>query len=504
MRFIVALSCLCLVDHVTLAAVTQNRGSLQLSGQSHRGVESPFDIVVPPLTHPIQSAPNEKGLAPSSGEHVSGEAKEEEQEHETHEGGEKGHGEEGEEVEDHSGTAVAICLISCIVMVVGVTHLMARGKMAMKATWRLLDNVIAIFLAVELFQFFNSVLYVNGTSRAHTILVGIFYTLFLLVGVLIASYSMRLRPVPLAMLCSGFAHVASFSSMEASFKIQDKLAAKGHIGLAMLATVVVFAVWFLLTVLLHKGAHMCLNVDEKWDERYTDVVNDCVAMATSVVWTDAMRAVISGSHAGFESAEMHHSSLDRWLMLLYCAGMFALMMITARYSNRLCNRERCSYLGWRMGMFGMSFLAMSNAWGIIMWGEWQFREDWFHQTEITGSVVFACFCAVIALFSLFIVGYYEDRHFMHPKQQSMLILGMSLVVGLSWEEVLDECIESLSEKMRITRTGIIFHFCFLILLSLILVPVYAWYVKPRVLEFEEEEEEQMEKEREGRLEVGAA
>jgi len=395
----------------------------------------------------------------------------------------KEHGEEnvgGKEGEGRASSTWAISFFANVAML-AVVFAMASTKndMVRNYTWFLIDQVIAVFLAVMYFQAFDSFLDFNRLGVHNTVVASILHAISMLAIAIILAYKLRRHDVGLAILCGCGAHVVSFASIHAAAGFQNYLLGFSYANTTCIFGIAVLAIALLVIgFLVHTAKKRAQALEEaNFMEKSDDVENDFASMAFSVVWTMFVRYLLTGHHpVDDETAPFDHTATQRAYMLIYAC----LCLPIAGFGVKFCSQKAAvteSYAVKRIMSFFTTVLCMNVAWAFLYWGEWEFFEALYPDDLLRGRVMFAVLATTVG--GLALVGLCKipaaAAGLGIRKERLVALTAVGLVVAWSWELCFDSAIESMVEgdshpvAWKITAT---------ILMMAILVPVYAYYVKP--------------------------
>lgn len=357
----------------------------------------------------------------------------------------------------------------------------ATNDLVRNYTWFLIDQVVAIFLAVMYFQAFDSFLDYAFSGVHNAVMVSILHAVLLLAMVLVLAYSLRRNSVGLAILCGAGAHIVSFSSIHAAASMQNM-----WVGLSYSWVMCIFGLLVLgmglgivgyLVYTAKKRAGMLENNDEFMDKT-DDLENDFGAMAFSVCFTMFVRFLLTGHHPADDETEFDHTASQRTRMLLYACVCFLIAGVSVKFCAQTAAATK-NYAVKRVMAFLTTVATMNVAWAFLYWGEWQFFEYLFPGEAIKGRVMFSIlttFCGGLGLLALTKVPSPEGKAGVAAKSEKMVALtALSLVVAWSWELCFDAAVEDMTEGVshpagwKIATTLSLFA---------IILPVYALYMKP--------------------------
>jgi hypothetical protein len=390
-----------------------------------------------------------------------------------------------------SGATFAIAFFANVAMLALVFAMAsASHKTVSNYTWFLIDQTVAIFLAVMHFQAFDSLLSFSDMGVGDEVACAIFHTLCLLTLVLTVAYFLRKQKLGMAILCGAGAHFVSFSSIHSSALLQNKVfVAYSHtvtfavLGLCVLA----LGLGMICFLARHAKKRAETEGDGSFDgyvDKTDDLENDMCATAFSVVFTMLIRFMLTGHHPDDDETEFDHTARQRAIMLCYaclCLVIGAVgIVVLARKA------KGASYATKRICDFLSTVLAMNVAWAFLYWGEWEFFETLYANDPIKGRVMFAVTVTLIGGFLLIGLASLPEsvgNRRIDARVKTLTLTALGLVIAFSWELTFDSAVEQMVEGRA--------HPIFLKVLSCvvmlaIIVPVYALYMKPITMKAQEE------------------
>jgi len=353
------------------------------------------------------------------------------------------------------------------------------------STWFLIDQVIAIFLAVMYFQAFNSFMDFGSFGTHNEIVAGLCHAVLMLAIVLFAAYKFRNDGVTLAILCGAGAHIVSFSSIDAAADTQNKVwvgysysSAMMIFGLAVLG-LGLFVIGYLVYTAKKRGN--VLDADDFMDKT-DDLENDFGSMAFSVVFTMFMRYLLTGHHPVDDDTDFDHTAEQRMYMLIYaCVALLVAAFATPFFAKKAAEAAQAnSYAKKRIWTFLTTVVTMNVAWAWLYWGEWEFFEALFPGEPNLGRILFAICTSAVGALGIAAITKMESRKAAGQITKSadkVALTALSLLIAWSWELCFDAAVEDMVEgaahpvAWKVTSTLVLFA-CVL--------PVYAIYVKPAV------------------------
>jgi uncharacterized integral membrane protein len=405
-------------------------------------------------------------------------------EHEHTEGAEhehKGEGAEGEESEEGSEQTgrVVVWMMGSSLILMAFTFAMINtsNREVSNFTWRTLDNVISIFLAVMVFQAVDEgVIEAGIIEREHHAVGTMFvYAIVLLAIAIGLSVLLKGTPSNLAIFVASSAHFVSFGWLHASTTAFE------HFSETL--TKVVFIFLFVLAII---GAVYCVSYqvkgrlglleDDELMEKVDDLENDAGAMGAAISFTMLVCYALTGTFQDVEEKENATGQFKRD-MLVYAAGLTMVACVAVHFLSSLTESQ--SYVMRRIGLFLKSMLAMCVAWAWLLWGKWQYHDHEFVEVPMFSHIVFAFCVSLVGMLTIIVLANLPGTGKQAIKDKILILTTIGLVVGWSWEETFDEGIEILAEGHP--GNVVTFKIAAAALMISVLLPVHIVYFKPIVL-----------------------
>jgi len=366
------------------------------------------------------------------------------------------------------GTVTMLCLVFALAN--------AKNSTMKNNTWFLMDQVVAVFLAVLYFQAFDDLLDFADFGGHNEILCAVFHSLFMLTLALVLAFLLKGHDVGMAVLCGAGAHVVSFTSIHAAATVQNNLWLKvSYLWVWSIIGLVVLAVALALIGAAVLRAKKAVGVDKNdgFMDKTDDMENDFGAMAFSVCFTMLVRFLITGHHPVDDDTDFDHGPNARMYMLIY--AIFALVVACAAVPI-MAKLEPKSYFGKRVLNFFTSVIAMNVAWAFFYWAEWELFETVFAGQPIFGRVAFALSTTVGACIGIAAITVAPDLP-IRAKKLTLTVLG--LMMAWSWELTFDAAVDEMAEGRG---HPVFYKMVATMLMFVVIVPVYATALKPIAME----------------------
>lgn len=385
------------------------------------------------------------------------------------------------EVRRKAGETWALSFFANIAMLAGIFGLASsKDGMIKNYTWYVIDQVVAIFLAVMYFQAFGSILSYVDASFTSVVVSSIVHALVLLALTLGLAYILRSHDLGLAVLCGAGAHVVSFCSMHAAANLQNHWVGLSYSwGMCIFGLVVLGIGLASVGYLTYTAKRKAQSVDNNsFMDKTDDLENDVAALSFSVAFTMFVRFVLTGHHPKGSDAEFNHTAGQRLSLFVYAC----VCLIVAFYSVKYCSKKAAeseSYGVKRLMTFLNTVATMNVAWAFLYWGEWEFFENLYEDEEIKGRVMFAIISTIacgLLLVGLSKIPSTEGRVNITGKNDKMVALtALALVCAWSWELCFDAALEDMTEGVghpvgwKVVTT---------LIMCGVIVPVYVMYMRP--------------------------
>jgi hypothetical protein len=387
----------------------------------------------------------------------------------------------------HEGSLFAMTMlgtVSLLLIVVGMS--LSADKTVRVYTVAAVDNIVAVFMAVLVFQATDEFIEELLPAKHHQTLAHGAHAVVILLVIYIISFELRKNSRALAIFCASAAHYGSFASMGFATTMLAHHWADNvtHVMMGLgVIVVMVFITFWVMELVRSK-----MSDDDEWRERIDDVANDFGAMATAVVWSLLVRTLIAGEFHHVKTdpeTEGMHTPEQRRTMLIYgcCTVPFAAAVVSTLNGIK-ARLPESHYWKKRTIMFATSFCSMSVAWAFLLWGQWQFASYSEERSEIfckTAFALAASFATVVGIVLLAKLGRGQAVSHFRPVR-NVLLASLSLLVGWGWEQAFDAAVETIAEESaNPAREKIIVA----VGLCCVVIPVYAMYLKPFAMECEE-------------------
>lgn len=403
--------------------------------------------------------------------------------------GEKEEGEEkkdnlkkGESVSEVQRKAAETWSVSFFIDVVLLAAVFAlansKNSTVRNYTWVVIDQVIAVFLAVLYFQAFGSMIDFHGLSPHNAIIAHMVNAFFVLGMVLFLAGKLYKNNLGLAILCGSGAHIASFSSIGWAAHQQNSLMGYSYSTamclFGMVCLLLGLAIIGYLVYTAKKRAGMLQ--EDNYMDKTDDVENDFGSMAMSVVWTMFVRFMLTGHHPEDDESDVknRHTQTERTAMFIY----FILTLPVAAGVVAYCGKKQSqvtSYAAKRVLTFVSTVATMNVAWAMLFWGEWEFFDVLFRGEVLKGKVMFAVAASIFCGLALVGLTKVPTGKGFGKKEVLVALTAVSLVTAWSWEGCFDAAVEDMTEGVahpatwKAVSTATLFA---------VVLPVYAMYVKP--------------------------
>lgn len=357
---------------------------------------------------------------------------------------------------------------------------MASGKnmLVKNYTWFVIDQVVAIFLAVMWFQAFDSLLDFHEMGVGNELVCSLLHAFAMLAMVLWLATLLLKNDLAMAVLCGCGAHVVSFSSIHAGAGLQNYWMGISYFWTTcILGMIVLGSGLAVIGYLIYTAKKKARLFDQEgFMDKTDDLENDFGAMAFSVVFTMFVRFLLTGHHPVDDETEFDHSAADRLHMFLYGCVCLIVAGTTVKFTAKKA-AETDSYAVKRVMNFFSTVACMNVAWAFLYWGEWQFFGYLYPEEAIKGRVMFAIVATIVC--GLGLVGLTQlpspTTNSALNKSKLVALTALSLVCGWSWELCFDAAVEEMTEGVA---HPVVWKIASAITLFAVVVPVYALCVKP--------------------------
>lgn len=385
---------------------------------------------------------------------------------------------DAKQVAQAAGEVWAISFFANIALLTAVFAMASAADTLVKNyTWFLIDQVVAIFLAVMYFQAFDSLLDFHSMGVHDAVFASIIHAVAMLAIVLGAAIALRKQQVALAILCGAGAHIVSFSSIHAAASAQNHF-----LGMSYTYTMCIFGICTLglaigtIGFLVYTSKkRMDLTEDDGFMDKTDDLENDFGAMAFSVVFTMFMRFMLTGHHPVDDETEFDHTREQRTAMFFYAIACVIVAGFVVSFCSKKAADPSSTYAIKRVMNFITTVATMNVAWAWLYWGEWEFFEALYPGEAIKGRVMFAITMSLIGGLGLIGLSKMSASKGAKQSEKKVALTALSLVIAWSWELCFDAAVEDMCEGVahpvgwKVAAT---------LFLAAIIIPVYAIYMKP--------------------------
>lgn len=392
---------------------------------------------------------------------------------------------EAAEVEQKAGETWAISFFANIALLAIVFAMAsATNEVVKNYTWFIIDQVIVVFLAVMYFQAFDSLL--DFGKLRNPVLASVLHAVLMLAMVLILAYSLRRSSLGLAIFCAVGGKVVTFSSVHAATAVQVAFVGSSYTwSMCIFGLLVLIAGFGIVGYLVYTAKKRegeldsdGITINHAFMDKTNDLETKSGAMAFSVCFTMFVRFVLTGHHPVDAKTEFDHTSSQRTRMFLYAC----FCLLVAGVAVKQCSKKAAStdsFAVKRLMVFLNTVAAMNVAWAFLLWGEWEFYEHSFPGEAVKGRVMFAILASFIG--GLMLIGLTKlptlaGKAGTAAESDKMVALtAISLVIAWSWGACFNQAVEDMVEGVshpagwKIAATVALFA---------VVVPVYAYYVKP--------------------------
>jgi hypothetical protein len=362
-------------------------------------------------------------------------------------------------------------------------------------TWRCLDNVISIFLAVLIFQAIDELVIDYGLlPKSHIVMASFIYATLLLCSAVGFSLLFKGSPANLAIYAASSAHFVGFGFMHAS-TLGFEHAAECRWSALKVFIAICFLLPCLYIALFYFKLHLGITSNPELLEKVDDVENDAGSMAFSISWTLMFCYWLTGAFHDFEApTNGDPTRSERRTMMIYAISLTvaggALVLWCFEEDSSQFAASSWPYFTKRVRSFGGSAIAMCIAWAWMVWGKWNFHsEHWYGGCPTFSRIWFAVIVSFVTMAVIAGLCVLPRGPRATEKEKLLLILTVSLLAGWSWEEVLDESIEVMTEDSSSPGHRhfwvAIYKFIAGVVLTAIVLPIHVVYFKPKVLSVSE-------------------
>jgi len=436
---------------------------------------------------------------------------------------------EGEgELKDEESTAVDSAISTMLLASIGfqmsLFYLVNWPDQDIKrVSWQVISSCISIFVAVLLFQGFNTVAedyIIDGGSETWEVCIDMCQLLFWLscMQLMLAITSgainefwggnsppMKEVEVNVKSLAKLLSHVTGFSAINAFGSVQQTFLSSNPL-FALLIVPIGFACLFVM----YHGFDIIRekvslsdddDIDEyelKWDEETEESEDDVAGLSLSFLTVQALRFAISGTLPnveGGEPADKHAShDIHHWGALLMCGFVSGILGTMAIKHEHFFGKsgERTE----RFWEIVQNYFTFGSAWCSFYGVMWAFSHTLLGEPKAMLQVIIALAVSGIAFISIFVMDkildndcFGEDSHTVHHVIDE-LILAICVLVGFSWEQSFDTAVDVVAERLESHVPTAFVKLGMSLILVAIVFPAWRFFILPKELELAEEDSEE--------------
>jgi len=220
-----------------------------------------------------------------------------------------------------------------------------------------------------------------------------------------------------------------------------------------------------------------LHKEDDYMDKTVDLENDFGAMAFSVAFTMLMRFILTGHHPVDDDSDFDHTRAQRTGMFFYAIACFIIAGFAISFCSKKAADPQSSMATQRVMNFCSTVATMNVAWAWLYWGEWEFFEALYPGEAVKGRVMFAITmtmlggCGLIGLSKIKAGARGPEV----KSEKKVALTALALVIAWSWELCFDAAIEDMCAGVdHPVAWKVLTTFS----LASIVIPVYAYYMKP--------------------------
>jgi hypothetical protein len=376
-------------------------------------------------------------------------------------------------------------------------------------TFLAMEQIVAVFVAVLIFQAVDDVADMLLTSKYihvdvhehHSLIIAVHSVCWLIIAALIAFALPKFGPKgskALPIFCGLGGHIMSFfavhsviTGQEHHFSHSIAWCIAGFFLILVISALLMVASFVSKRVVLgtYPSSSNLTEEEAEWVENADTIEDDFIAMALATWLTLLIRFMILGRYPHFgglvPGEQPLHSVWHRGLLLVYLIVLLAISAASLPFLKRKENAAD-SYLPRRLVYFTRAFLSTSIAWAFLLWGHWEIHERHFHWDPMMARLLFSGLCTGLLFVVIWIIALTGNRHLHH-----FSVYTVSLITGYTWEESFNHSLDVVLEG----KTSLyLWKMLMAVIVSLVLIPVWAVYLKPLTMEMIEAHESKFKEE----------
>jgi hypothetical protein len=389
------------------------------------------------------------------------------------------------------GGSVPIAVMMLMAVIGGTTLLaMTHTKAAHIGTRTILvvDNVIAIFLAVLWFQGMDDLLDYAIPPQIHYGIV-LVHTIIVLALAFAIAWALQSKTSGIAIFCGAGAHYCSFCGRKYALHLQKHhfpatpIICTLGLGVLMIGLGIFLAALYMLKRAcgIKPGEESEDEAKNRFMDHFDDLENDFAAMSLAsfvvvltLFWITQQypedTEIEPGSH-------FKHDQHERLAMLLTSLGALVLGAVAMPILEK---RKEKGYIKGRLCGVFVSFVCILSVLAFLLFGEMHVYENpSLNATPLFARVLFAGGCSLLAFAGIVIL----SIRGVTGASVVLVLQSLGLLVGFAWEETFDAAVDIAAEGSgygHMAKGGIAI-LCFIAIL-----PSYLSY-KPMALQAEKDE-----------------
>mmetsp|Transcript_98072 Transcript_98072/g.169973 ORF Transcript_98072/g.169973 Transcript_98072/m.169973 type:complete len:610 (-) Transcript_98072:139-1968(-) len=201
------------------------------------------------------------------------------------------------------------------------------------------------------------------------------------------------------------------------------------------------------------------KISKQWHEQSCETLTDSFVMCGSFMLSLWIRFVISGYPAPLGTQRRKHSVDEMMNMCMVCVACFILAAVLTKFAGEFA--DVTSHM-----------IAMTGAWVLLFLVHWLIYVDF--KNTFVGDTIVALTSSMLGC--IFILIAFVLRRGLEFRRRSLrgALVGMAIAVGLSWEHVFDNSLESFEYNGVQAEHIIVAH----VVLIILIAPAWMLYMLP--------------------------
>jgi len=371
--------------------------------------------------------------------------------------------------DDRPGFVFGFGFVCAVVVVCLFYSMMKSGTVLHGKVWVAVDHIICAFLANTWVNAVDSMLTFYNVSGKYAVLVSGIHVLLVLTLVLFLSFQWQQHRQATVIFMAAAGHYVVFCSIHFATKSHQRYFSESD-WWALAGFGALFFMYGITLVVLMLVRKSFGSLEPEMVEKVDEVEDNFMAIGLAVAWGLVVRAWIA---SGLDNG--NHTKMERWMMLIYSLIMIPVAVcLTWKIATHL-EQAGTNQIKKRALRTFSAFLAMSATWGFIMWGEWEFHEHLFQNSNITGGLIFAIMSTLVGASGVVMLSrVHLTRNSQLERSCAFANVCIAYFIAIGWSTCVSAALEDLA--VSYTHHGVV-KLWFCVLLFVVVIPPYVTYFR---------------------------